>query len=164
VPALDRHTPRDAHIRMSNPRGPGDEARRFLRRPFVYANGFDAYGLLDSGSVFLAFCRDLERQFQAVKERTVGQDLDEYMVAVGGGYFLLPARCEPGGRLPGQRARGGSAVGGPGQGRPEGSRPHQTCGQDARRGYRYPIGLTGDPPMRTSKWRCGPVELPVLPT
>jgi deferrochelatase/peroxidase EfeB len=90
VPALDRHTPRDAHIRMANPRGPGDEARRFLRRPFVYANGFDAYGLLDSGSVFLAFCRDLERQFQAVKERTVGQDLDEYMVAVGGGYFFCP--------------------------------------------------------------------------
>jgi deferrochelatase/peroxidase EfeB len=90
TPTLDRRTPDDAHIRMANPRGPGDERRRFLRRPFVYANGFDDYGLLDSGSVFLAFCRDLETQFGAVKERTRGQDLDEYMVAIGGGYFFCP--------------------------------------------------------------------------
>lgn len=90
VPTLDRQTPLDAHIRMANPRGPGDDARRFLRRPFSYANGFDDYGLLDSGSIFLAFCRDLERQFAAVKRRTLGQDLDEYMVAVGGGFFFCP--------------------------------------------------------------------------
>lgn len=90
VPTLDERTPVDAHIRMANPRGAGDERRRFLRRPFVYSNGFDAYGLLDSGSVFMAFCRDLREQFQQVKERTRGQDLDEYMVAVGGGYFFCP--------------------------------------------------------------------------
>ncbi|HEU0023949.1 MAG TPA: Dyp-type peroxidase, partial [Thermoleophilaceae bacterium] len=90
VPKLDRRTPIDAHIRMANPRGPGDEGRRFLRRPFVFANGFDDYGLLDSGSVFLGFCRDLERQFAAVKRRTRGQDLDEYIVAFGGGYFFCP--------------------------------------------------------------------------
>ena len=94
VPTLDKRTPVDAHIRMANPRGPGDEQRRFLRRPFVYANGFDAYGLLDSGSVFLAFCRDLEKQFAAVKRRTRGQDLDEYMVAIGGGYFFCPPGVE----------------------------------------------------------------------
>jgi deferrochelatase/peroxidase EfeB len=90
TPTLDKRTPRDAHIRMANPRGPGDERRRFLRRPFVYTNGFDSYGLIESGTVFLAFCRDLERQFGAVKTRTRGQDLDEYMVAVGGGYFFCP--------------------------------------------------------------------------
>jgi deferrochelatase/peroxidase EfeB len=96
VPRLGRETPRDAHIRMANPRREGDEGRRFLRRPFVYANGFDDYGLLDSGSVFLGFCRDLERQFAAVKRRTRGQDLDEYMVAVGGGYFFCPPGVEGG--------------------------------------------------------------------
>jgi deferrochelatase/peroxidase EfeB len=90
VPRLGRETPVDAHIRMANPRRPGDERRRFLRRPFVYANGFDEYGLLDSGSVFLGFCRDLEAQFGTVKRRTRGQDLDEYMVAIGGGYFFCP--------------------------------------------------------------------------
>ena len=90
VPKLDERTPIDAHIRMANPRRPGDERHRFLRRPFVYANGFDDYGLLDSGSVFLAFCRDIERQFATIKRRTHGQDLDEYMVAFGGGYFFCP--------------------------------------------------------------------------
>jgi deferrochelatase/peroxidase EfeB len=89
-PTLDKRTPVDAHIRMANPRKPGDERRRFLRRPFVFNNGFDSYGLIDSGSVFMAFCRDLQHQFQAVKERTHGQDLDEYMVAFGGGYFFCP--------------------------------------------------------------------------
>ena len=90
VPTLDRRTPVDAHIRMANPRRPGDEKHRILRRPYVYANGFDDYGLLDSGSVFLAFCADLERQFATIKRRTHGQDLDEYMVAFGGGYFFCP--------------------------------------------------------------------------
>ncbi len=94
VPKLDERTPLDAHIRMANPRKPGDERHRILRRPFVYANGFDDYGLLDSGSVFLAFCRDLERQFATVKRRTHGQDLDEYMVAFGGGYFYCPPGVE----------------------------------------------------------------------
>ena len=93
-PTLDSRTPVDAHIRMANPRRPGDEQHRILRRPFVYANGFDDYGLLDSGSVFLAFCRDLERQFATIKRRTHGQDLDEYMVAFGGGYFFCPPGVE----------------------------------------------------------------------
>ena len=54
----------------------------------------DDYGLLDSGSVFMAFCRDLDRQFATVKRRTHGQDLDEYMVAFGGGYFFCPPGIE----------------------------------------------------------------------
>lgn len=111
TPKLGRETPRDAHIRLANPRtGKDSERRRFLRRGFVYNNNFDQYGLLDSGSVFLAFCRDVQEQFEATKRGTRGQDLDEYMVAVGGGYFF----CPPGARgkgdhigreLVGQRAR-----------------------------------------------------------
>ena len=90
----------DAHIRMANPRRPGDEQRRFLRRPFVFDNGFDDYGLLDSGAVFMAFCRDIQKQFQPTKQRTRGQDLDEYMVATGGGYFFCPPGVRGRGRLP----------------------------------------------------------------
>jgi deferrochelatase/peroxidase EfeB len=97
TPTLDARTPRDAHVRMANPRRPGDDETRFLRRPFIFNNGFDDYGLLDSGAVFMAFSRDIQKQFQATKERTHGQDLDEYMVAFGGGYFFCP---------PGVRGRG----------------------------------------------------------
>jgi deferrochelatase/peroxidase EfeB len=94
TPTLDSRTPRDAHIRMANPRRPGDEKHRILRRPFVFNNGFDDYGLLDSGALFMAFCRDLEKQFATTKQRTHGQDLDEYMVAFGGGYFFCPPGVE----------------------------------------------------------------------
>ena len=88
---LGRKAPADAHIRLANPRtGADSEGRRFLRRGFVYNNNFDQYGLLDSGSVFLAFCRDVQQQFEATKHGTRGQDLDEYMVAMGGGYFYCP--------------------------------------------------------------------------
>lgn len=90
TPTLDERTKIDAHIRMANPRRAGDERRRFLRRPFVFNNGFDEYGLLDSGALFLAFSRDNLKQFEHTKQRTRGQDLDEYMVAFGGGYFFCP--------------------------------------------------------------------------
>lgn len=90
TPTLDKRTPIDAHIRMANPRKPGNDRQRFLRRPFIYNNGFDDYGLLNSGAVFMAFCRDVKKQFETVKTRTQGQDLDEYMVAFGGGYFFCP--------------------------------------------------------------------------
>ena len=97
TPTLGPETRPDAHIRLANPRKPGDDEKRFLRRSFVFNNGFDDYGLLDSGSLFLAFSRDVAKQFEATKRNTISQDLDEYMVAIGGGYFF----CPPGVRAPG---------------------------------------------------------------
>lgn len=90
TPRLGPETRPDAHIRLANPRRSGDERKRFLRRSFVFNNGFDEYGLLDSGSLFLAFSRDVVKQFEATKRNTLGQDLDEYMVGIGGGYFFCP--------------------------------------------------------------------------
>ena len=40
--------------------------------------------------MFLAFCRDVQEQFEATKRNMIGQDLDEYAVAIGGGYFYVP--------------------------------------------------------------------------
>lgn len=90
TPKLGPETRPDAHIRLANLRKPGDESKRFLRRSFVFNNGFDDYGLLDSGSLFLAFSRNVVKQFEATKRNTLGQELDEYMVAIGGGYFFCP--------------------------------------------------------------------------
>jgi deferrochelatase/peroxidase EfeB len=86
-PKLGKETLVDAHIRQAGE--PGDRGK-IMRRGFSYTNGFDSYGLLDSGSMFMAFCRDIQTQFQATKERLINQDLDEYIVAVGGGYFFCP--------------------------------------------------------------------------
>ncbi len=68
--------------------------------PFVFANGFDDYGLLDSGSVFLAFCRDLERQFahgQAAHARAGPRRVHGRLRRR---VLLLPARGGGRGRLP----------------------------------------------------------------
>lgn len=77
-------------LSWKGPRQAGIATSRTLRRGFVYNDGFDEYGLLDSGSVFLAFCRDVQKQFEHTKRRMNGQDLDEYAVAIGGGYFYCP--------------------------------------------------------------------------
>ncbi|MBN9386479.1 MAG: Dyp-type peroxidase [Chloroflexi bacterium] len=103
--------PLDAHIRKANPRlGPESEKRRILRRGYMYLNGFDKSGLLDGGAIFHAFCRNVEEQFEYIKRNymtnrnfpktnTGVQDLDEYMFAVGGGYFFIPAGVQSDGRF-----------------------------------------------------------------
>ena len=90
-PKLGKDTPIDAHVRQAGERG---DKGRIMRRGFSYTNGFDEYGLIDSGSMFMAYCRNVVTQFQSTKERLIGQDLDEYIVAIGGGYFFLPPGVE----------------------------------------------------------------------
>jgi deferrochelatase/peroxidase EfeB len=94
--------PLNSHIRKANPRqGAETDKRRMLRRGYLYFNGVDKAGLLDAGFLFMGFCRNVQAQFEFVKRNymtnpnypqsnTGKQDLDEYLFAVGGGYFFVP--------------------------------------------------------------------------
>lgn len=63
--------PLTAHIRKVQPRregldmmGIGDLERRFLRRGYPYFDGIDEKGSVNCGLLFLAFMRDLRKQFE----------------------------------------------------------------------------------------------------
>ena len=94
-----RITPLDAHIRRANPRIPGSEASRILRRSYSYRRGRDATGQPDEGLIFICFQQDLERGFVTVQRRLRGEAMEKYVLPFGGGYFFVLPAAQPGGYL-----------------------------------------------------------------
>ncbi|MXP66244.1 deferrochelatase/peroxidase EfeB [Pantoea sp. Nvir] len=79
----------DAHIRLANPRTSETESSLILRRGYSYSEGVTASGQLDMGLLFVCYQHDIEKGFITVQKRLNGEDLEEYVRPIGGGYFFV---------------------------------------------------------------------------
>lgn len=88
--------PMDSHVRLAMPET--NNGARMLRRGYSYTDGMDHLGQLDAGLFFIAFVRDIGKQFVPVQHQLARNDaLNEYIKHVGSGVYAIPPGVRKGG-------------------------------------------------------------------
>lgn len=87
--------PIDSHMAVAHPSH--NNGHRILRRAYNYTDGSDGLGRLDAGLFFLAFNRDMDKQFIPMQLQLSRNDrMNEYVRYIGSAAFAVP----PGVRSP----------------------------------------------------------------
>jgi deferrochelatase/peroxidase EfeB len=88
--------PATSHMALAHPSN--NAGMRILRRAFNYTDGSDDLGRLDAGLFFLAYQRDLERQFIPLQMQLSRSDrMNEYVRYLSSSAFAIPPGAQPGG-------------------------------------------------------------------
>lgn len=78
-----------AHVRLAHPDSNG--GAKLLRRGHSFTDGTDGLGRLDAGLFFLAYQRDIHKEFVPVQRSLAANaDLNEYIQHVGSALFAVP--------------------------------------------------------------------------
>ncbi len=86
----------DSHMALAHPSA--NDGQRILRRAYNYTDGSDGLGRLDAGLFFLAFQRDLDKQFIPLQMRLSKSDLmNEYVRYLSSSVFAVPPGGQSGG-------------------------------------------------------------------
>jgi len=85
VPLIDVNS----HVALAHPST--NSGARILRRAYNYTDGSDGLGRLDAGLFFLAFARDLDKQFVPMQMQLSRSDLmNEYVRYIASAAFAIP--------------------------------------------------------------------------
>lgn len=94
--------PVDSHMALAHPSA--NDGRRILRRAYNYTDGSDGLGRLDAGLFFLAYARDLQRQFVPMQLSLSRSDLmNEYVRYLSSASFAIPPGVAGPGEFVGER-------------------------------------------------------------
>lgn len=95
----------DSHMALAAP--PANRGQRILRRGYNYLEGVRSGGIPEAGLFFLAFVRDLDRQFVPLQTRLSQSDLmNEYVRYIGSAVFAVPPGAPSPDRYIGQQLFG----------------------------------------------------------
>ncbi|WP_076261287.1 iron uptake transporter deferrochelatase/peroxidase subunit [Intrasporangium flavum] len=87
--------PLASHVRLAHPSNLGGV--RILRRGYNFTDGTDGVGHLDAGLFFIAFVRDVQKQFVPMQRALAAKDaLNEYVEHTGSAVFACPPGLKDG--------------------------------------------------------------------
>ena len=89
--------PPNAHAALAHPQQPEE---RLLRRPYNYDDAPSPGEVSNSGLIFVAFQRDVDRQFLPIQQRLAKSDaMNRWVTAIGSAVYVIPPGVQPGGFL-----------------------------------------------------------------